>query len=111
MSLIKSCSTNKGVPASYWKIGAEQYDWINKRAQITLVGYLDETTKNKIGSQPLGAYVYKFAGSSGPLAFDFDRSVSSQPLTAQVYFKLKNLPPNFGDLTGLPSWCDAKDSL
>lgn len=79
MALIKKISTEFGVDATYWNIGAYQEDFKNGGAEITLYGYASEDARRE-GKQPLVAgktYLKKEDGYAPDLT------------RAEIYEKLK----------------------
>lgn len=54
MALIKSISTDFGIPATYWNIGAVQEDFKGRGTEITFYGYASQAAREE-GKQPLSA--------------------------------------------------------
>ena len=61
MALIKSISTDFGINAEYWNIGAVQEDFKGKGTEVTFYGYANKEARDE-GKQPLSAGKVQIAG-------------------------------------------------
>jgi hypothetical protein len=81
MALIKSISTDFGIPATYWNIGAVQEDFKGRGTEITFYGYASQAAREE-GKQPLSAGKMQVAGEEYVAGAD----------RAQLYAILKQRP-------------------
>lgn len=81
MALKISITTDFGVPAEYWNVGAYQEDFKGKGAQVTLYGYLNEEARTA-GKQPLAAANIQLTGEK----------YSADMVREDIYAVLKTLP-------------------
>ncbi len=65
MALIKSEETNYGVTATYWHVFSTDVQWKAMRANITLVGYVDENArrngKDAVATKSFNVNIMPFA--------------------------------------------------
>jgi hypothetical protein len=61
MALIKSITTDFGVNAEYWNIGAVQEDFKGQGTEVTFYGYANKQARDD-GKQPLSAGKVQIAG-------------------------------------------------
>jgi hypothetical protein len=61
MALLKAISTEFGVEAIYWNIGAVQEDFKGKGTEVTFYGYASKEARDN-AAQPLSAGKIQIAG-------------------------------------------------
>ena len=81
MALVKSISTDFGIPATYWNIGAVQEDFKGRGTEITFYGYASQAAREE-GKQPLSAGKMQVTGEQYVAGAD----------RAQLYAILKQSP-------------------
>ena len=62
MALKKSISTDFGINAEYWNIGAVQEDFKGQGTEVTFYGYASKEAR-EAGKQPLSAGKVQIAGA------------------------------------------------
>lgn len=61
MAINKSISTEFGVDATYWNIGAVQEDFKGRGTEVTIYGYASKEARDA-GKQPIAAAKFQVAG-------------------------------------------------
>lgn len=62
MAIIKSISTDFGIPATYWNIGAVQEDFKGRGTEVTFYGYANKQARDN-SAQPLSAGKFQISGT------------------------------------------------
>lgn len=84
MALKKVIETLYGISVGYHKVIITNVDWLNQKAHIEVVSYIDQEARES-GKRALSAFALDYEGDG------FDFSVDDN-LVQKTYEKIKSLP-------------------